>query len=1278
MWRLTAADGIGATLTANNAVEFTDADGETVATIPAPFMFETDRPAEETLSNDIEVTLEPDGDGWRYQLSLDDGWLDDPDRQWPVTLDPTVTQRPLYDCMIVEGSTRNYCEADAMRVGETSTGSERRSVIDFQAVLDLSYNFLHTSVDLLAAELSVKLTDDTPGPAVRTYVVPLTESFDDAATWFDRTSTASWSTPGAVAADSAPVPGSGTGVMGGPDVSDGPWADDPDRVYWYPTQLVQDWFDGNRDELGVALRAYNPTPGEEYRFHASETTGWQDAPQLRLQWTRGLGTRSGGTLGMQTSVTDRSTYQVDLGSGNLLLEATDATIAGIGDANLTVGRAYNSLRYMQVGSETRADASGVFGLGWTSTLDHRRLHFFEGARRVAYTDPSGWTASFYRASSNEYLSTRYTELSIVEQSDGTFEVDNRRTGRIETFDVDGRPLAVEDRNGNRIDFGYDNDGRVVSLVDERDSGLEVTYNSDGLVDTIEDTAGRVWSYAYDGLLLTSVTDPTGAVTGYNYTNDRMSSVTDPDANRHEFTHQTSSPFRVTALTRPEGGTTEINWRGFTTEVTDANNNTTTHDYDNRGRITHTVDARGVEQSVTYDASDNVTSFTDRAGGTPVNNTYTDGNLLESQTAGGSVYTFTYNNANNGFSPDTYTSPQGNQIVYDYDAAGNLARVEDALAQAHTIERNDRGLPTQVTDPNGNTTVYSYTDHNLTGIDYPGSRGSDTIGYDSLHRPVRLEDGNGAVATYSYDALDRVVEVDYSDGRSVVYDYDGRGNRISQTDDTGTITTVYDGDSRVVEEIFPGPRGVVSYTYDPVGNLTSMTDATGTVEYGYNESNLVDEIVEPGGATTTFAYKPDVNLLDERRLPTSPATVEAYSYTDDNQIATITASIDGQQISRFDYTYDATLRTEVAYTGPDGDWTYHYDYDATDRLIAASSPQRANHDYGYDAASNRTSHRTITAGGMHINRWYGYDADHQRCWSSGGGTDPGSDCNTPPSDATLYDYDGAGNLTGSSDGLAIAYNDANQTVQIDTDDGATLNATYAGQGQLDRVSANDTTFVSSILGVTGQTVGGVHTGWTRTPTGQLVGQRDDTGRVYYLTDALGSITAVVNQDGQVVNRYRYTPDGQDTQTCPSGSCVDNPWRFAGEHLDQTTGMYKIGARYYQPDHGSWTQPDPIQGRINPTQPGETNPYAYAGCNPVNYTDPTGMASIQELAIAAIEGCLGFSGQIATVILHAYMAYGGLAAASVVTGPGAGASLFAASCVLGALGNLGVNAALGAYS
>jgi RHS repeat-associated protein len=89
-----------------------------------------------------------------------------------------------------------------------------------------------------------------------------------------------------------------------------------------------------------------------------------------------------------------------------------------------------------------------------------------------------------------------------------------------------------------------------------------------------------------------------------------------------------------------------------------------------------------------------------------------------------------------------------------------------------------------------------------------------------------------------------------------------------------------------------------------------------------------------------------------------------------------------------------------------------------------------------------------------------------------------------------------------------------------------------------------------------------------------------------------VVGLVNTTGAKVNTYRYDPYGMQLS---ASETVPNPWRYASGYHDTQTGLTKFGTRYYNPDLGRWTQRDPS---------GRDLPYAYAGCDPINKTDPSG--------------------------------------------------------------------------
>lgn len=93
---------------------------------------------------------------------------------------------------------------------------------------------------------------------------------------------------------------------------------------------------------------------------------------------------------------------------------------------------------------------------------------------------------------------------------------------------------------------------------------------------------------------------------------------------------------------------------------------------------------------------------------------------------------------------------------------------------------------------------------------------------------------------------------------------------------------------------------------------------------------------------------------------------------------------------------------------------------------------------------------------------------------------------------------------------------------------------------------------------------------------------------------------------------------------------NPWRYATGYNDTATGLTKLGARYYNPTLGRFTQQDISAGII--TDPTSLNRFAYTGDNPINLNDPTGRGLLQdfeEIGEKVVEGTLGcVSGLVAT--------------------------------------------------
>ncbi len=87
-------------------------------------------------------------------------------------------------------------------------------------------------------------------------------------------------------------------------------------------------------------------------------------------------------------------------------------------------------------------------------------------------------------------------------------------------------------------------------------------------------------------------------------------------------------------------------------------------------------------------------------------------------------------------------------------------------------------------------------------------------------------------------------------------------------------------------------------------------------------------------------------------------------------------------------------------------------------------------------------------------------------------------------------------------------------------------------------------------------------------------------------------------GNPVQRVEYLPFGEtfiDERTAGPGL----PYKFNGKELDEETGLYYYGARYYDPNLSLWLSVDPLAEKYP-----NISSYAYCNNNPVKFVDPDG--------------------------------------------------------------------------
>jgi RHS repeat-associated protein len=828
------------------------------------------------------------------------------------------------------------------------------------------------------------------------------------------------------------------------------------------------------------------------------------------------------------------------------------------------------------------------------------------------------------------------------------------------YDAAGNRTASIDEYGNRSTYTYkagtnllatmagaDPDGAGPLLAPVSSYVYDENGNEIQMTSPDPDGAGprsaAVTTNQYDKmnrLIKTTSADPDGtgpqlaAVTTYGYDlNGNQTSMVDALGRRTEMVYDSRD--RLTSTLRKNATGTVLNtsnslYDGInqTTGTIDANGKRSNTVYDQRGRRTRSIDALGNVTRFVYDAANQLAAQVD-AKGNMTRFVYDDlGRRIKSIDANGNSTQTIYDKNGN---VTAQIDANGNRSESRYDNRDRVVRTYDAnntsipeASRKFTETKYGRVLlngvayqQLQIIDPNVNTTTYVYDGLSRLSTDTNQLGKTRTYKYDAVGNQIEVIDRNNLSRTFEYDTLNRQTKENWTSGGVVNRSFTSRYNVLNQlvdiTDQTGTGTKLsqyaygYDDLDRVrsIDNLGIGgvTRVLLNYAYDANDNITSVTDklngattVTGTTGYVYDALNRASQITQSGTGITNKRVKLTYNPLSQmeslQRLTGSTFTqsvaTTTYGYNDPlNRLTQIQhANATGTTLSSFAFTYDSGSRIKKIQNA-DGTFV-NYDYANNNELkVADYSPTtRIDEAYTYDANGNRTNTGYVTGSNNQLSADGKYS----------------------------YTYDNEGNLKTRKDlvsNVVRTFNWDYRNRLVSLVDGGTTIATYTYDASNQRISKTaggvTTRYVYDRGHVTMEFNG---TGTTPTvryfygmQVDQILAQDKGAGNVSWeLTDQLGSVRALVGNDGVVRNRFEYDAFGTVVSTM-SGATDDSRYRYTGREFDGETGLYYYRARYFDSNSGRFIGQDPIG-----FGGGDSNLYRYVGNSTIGSMDPFGLRAV----------------------------------------------------------------------
>ncbi len=559
----------------DNTISFFSKDEPAVEVfrINAPFMVDADN----NISENVEVALDESKDSYTLILKPDVNWLNNPNRVYPVKIDPYITTS-------LDNTNSKDSEVDISKPTTNMGGnlgiwlkeSYPSGTVDNRGYVAFNLPNLSSADFVTKAEFTFEVASCTDNGA--NYVTAhevLADWSESTITWGNKPSTNS-------KAEDYAILQTGLNTL---DI----------------TGITKKWYTyGNN--FGIMLKANAVGQEEGAMIISSEMliSTWTK-PYVTVSYTNNTGLEDYWTYHSQEVGRAGNGYIND-STGNLTFVHNDLCMDGK-RLPVTINHVYNS---------NESDSSSTWGNGWRLNLNqtcYRRV--IDSIEYYEYTDEDGTKHYFkYDSILQKYIDESGINLELILNTDNTISIKDKGGNKLKFNDM-GDLQSISDNNNNTLVLNYV--GFCLKYVTDGTGRItQFNYDTNGKLISIVDPSSRtVASFEYTGDNLTKISYLDQKYTTFAYdTNDKLTSATNFDGYKISYEYINVNPYRISKVKEGNSNGTlgqELTFTyGFNrTKITDVNSLSNIYLFNDKGNTICIKDNDGSAQYYKYYSGTNI-------------------------------------------------------------------------------------------------------------------------------------------------------------------------------------------------------------------------------------------------------------------------------------------------------------------------------------------------------------------------------------------------------------------------------------------------------------------------------------------------------------------------------------------------------------------------------------------------------------------------------------------------------------------------------------------------